>query len=249
MLAIFQKEITSFFSSLIGYISITVYLVVTGLFLFILHSVFFGLDFNFFDYGYASMDNFFVLSPYVFLFLIPAVTMRLFSEEKKAGTLEIISTRPITEIQIILGKYFAALLLVIIAILPTLLYYYSIYHLALPAGNVDVGAIRGSYIGLIFLSAVFVSIGLFASALTDNQIVAFILAAFFCFVFYLAFNALSGLGLLGGKADDIIQQVGIQYHYASLSRGVVDSRDVIYFLSLIIVFLLSTKVALESRKW
>ena len=249
MLTIFRKEFTAFFSSIIGYIAVTVYLTVTGLFLFILHDVFFGLNFNFFDYGYSSLDTFFALSPYIFLFLIPAVTMRLFSEEKKAGTIEIIATRPITELQIILGKYFAALLLAIIALLPTLLYYFTIYQLASPVGNLDVGAIRGSYLGLILLSAVFVSIGLFASAITDNQIVAFIIAAFFCFVFYLAFNALSGLGLLGGKADDIIQQIGIQYHYASISRGVVDSRDVIYFLSLIVIFILSTKAALESRKW
>jgi ABC-2 type transport system permease protein len=186
---------------------------------------------------------------YSLVLLIPAVTMRLFSEEKKAGTIEIVATRPVTDLQIILGKYLAALLLVVIALLPTLLYYYTIYQLASPVGNLDVGAIRGSYIGLLLLSAVFVSIGLFASSLTDNQIVAFIIAAFFCFVFYLAFNALSGLGLFGGKGDDIIQQIGIQYHYASISRGVVDSRDVIYFLSLIVIFILSTKAALESRKW
>src|SRR5207249_1247894 len=155
----------------------------------------------------------------------------------------------ITELQIILGKYFAALLLVVIALLPTLLYYYTIYHLAIPVGNIDVGATWGSYIGLCLLSAVFIAIGIFASAITDNQIVAFILAAFLCFVFYLAFNALSGLSLFGGKADDIIQQLGIQYHYESISRGVVDTRDVIYFLSLIIIFILGTKTVVESRKW
>lgn len=242
MLTIFQKELTSFFSSLIGYIAIAVFLILIGLVMWVFPN-------NELDFGYANLDILFTSAPMVFMLLIPAVTMRLFSEEKKAGTIEIVATRPVTDLQIILGKYLAALLLVIIALLPTLLYYYTIYQLASPVGNLDVGAIRGSYIGLVLLSAVFISIGLFASSLTDNQIVAFIIASFLCFVFYLAFNALSGLGLFGGKADGIIQQIGIQYHYVSISRGVVDSRDVIYFLSLIVIFILSTKAALESRKW
>jgi len=242
MLTIFRKELTAFFSSLIGYIAIAVFLILIGLVMWVFPN-------NAFDFGYANLDILFTNAPMVFMLLIPAVTMRLFSEEKKAGTLEIISTRPITELQIILGKYFAALVLVIIALLPTFLYYYTIYQLATPVGNIDAGAIRGSYIGLCLLSATFISIGVFASALTDNQIVAFILAAFLCFVFYLAFNALSGLDLVGGKVNDIIQSIGIQYHYESISRGVVDSRDVIYFLSLIVIFILCTKTALESRKW
>jgi ABC-2 type transport system permease protein len=242
MLTIFQKELTAFFSSLIGYIAIAVFLILIGLIMWIFPN-------NIFDFGFANLDILFDNAPLVFMLLIPALTMRLFSEEKKAGTLEIVATRPVTELQIILGKYFAALLLVVIALLPTLLYYYTIYQLATPIGNVDAGAIRGSYIGLCLLSSAFVAIGLFASALTDNQIVAFILAAFLCFVFYLAFNALSGLELFGGRTSDIIQSVGIQYHYESISRGVVDSRDVIYFLSLIVIFILCTKTALESRKW
>jgi ABC-2 type transport system permease protein len=242
MIAIFQKELTSFFSSLIGYIAIAVFLILIGLIMWVFPN-------NALDFGYANLDILFDNAPLVFMLLIPAVTMRLFSEEKKAGTLEIVSTRPITELEVILGKYFAALLLVTVALIPTLLYYYSISQLASPVGNLDVGAIRGSYIGLFLLSAVFVSIGLFASALTDNQIVAFILAAFLSFIFYMAFNALSGLGFFGGKANDIIQQIGIQYHYASISRGIVDSRDVIYFISLIVIFILSTKTALDSRKW
>jgi len=242
MLAILQRELTSFFSSLIGYIAIAVFLVLIGLVMWVFPN-------NVFDFGYANLDLLFTNAPMVFMLLIPAVTMRLFSEEKKSGTLEIVATRPITELQIILGKYFAAFILVLIALIPTLLYYYTVYQLAVPVGNVDIGAIRGSYIGLCLLSAAFISIGLFASALTDNQIVAFILAAFLCFIFYLGFNALSGLGLFGGKADEIIQQIGIQYHYASISRGVVDSRDAIYFLSVIVIFILCTKTALESRKW
>ncbi len=242
MLAIFKKELSSFFSSLIGYIAISVFLILIGLIMWVFPN-------NAFDFGYANLDILFTNAPLVFMLLIPAVTMRLFSEEKRAGTLEIVSTRPVTELQIILGKYCAALVLVIIALLPTLLYYYTISQLAVPAGNIDVGAIRGSYIGLILLSATFIAIGLFASALTDNQIVAFILAAFLCFVWYLAFNAFSGLDLFGGRINDIIQSIGIQYHYQSISRGVVDSRDVFYFLSLITIFILSTKTTLESRKW
>jgi ABC-2 type transport system permease protein len=242
MLTIFQKELTAFFSSLIGYIAIAVFLILIGLIMWVFPD-------NVFDFGYANLDILFENAPLVFMLLIPAVTMRLFSEEKRAGTLEIVATRPVPELQIILGKYLAALVLVIIALLPTLIYFYTVYQLATPVGNVDGGAIWGSYIGLCLLSAGFISIGLFASALTDNQIVAFVLAAFLCFVFYLSFNALSGLDFFGGRTSDIIQSIGIQYHYESISRGVVDSRDVIYFLSLIVVFILCTKTVLESRKW
>ncbi|HYV94164.1 MAG TPA: gliding motility-associated ABC transporter permease subunit GldF [Chitinophagales bacterium] len=242
MLTIFRKELTAFFSSLIGYIAIAVFLILIGLIMWVFPN-------NVLDFGYANLDILFDNAPLVFMLLIPAITMRLFAEEKKSGTLEIIATRPLTELQIILGKYFAAFVLVIIALLPTLLYYYTVYMLAVPLGNIDTGAINGSYLGLCLLSAAFIAIGLFASAITDNQIVAFILAAFLCFAWYLAFYAVSGLGLFAGKADAIIQQIGMQFHYASISRGVVDSRDVIYFLSLIVIFILCTKTALESRKW
>jgi ABC-2 type transport system permease protein len=184
------------------------------------------------------------------MLLIPAVTMRMFSEEKKSGTLEILATRPVSETQIILGKYLAAVCLVIFSLLPTLIYYFTISILGSPPGNLDTGATWGSYIGLLLLGSSFVAIGLFSSSITDNQIVAFILGAFICFVCYLAFDALSGLGLFGGKGDYIIQSIGIQHHYESISRGVLDlSRDVIYFLSVILIFTLCTKTALESRKW
>jgi ABC-2 type transport system permease protein len=196
---------------------------------------------NALDFGYANLDILFDNAPIVFMLLIPAITMRMFSEEKKAGTLEILVTRPVTELQIILGKYFAAASLVIISLLPTLIYYFTIYKLAQPEGNIDSGATWGSYIGLVLLSAAFISIGLFASSITDNQIVAFILGAFICFIAYLAFNALSGLGLFGGKWDDIIESIGMQYHYESISRGIVDSRDLFYFLSVIILFIVCTK--------
>lgn len=242
MLAIFRKELTSFFSSLIGYIAIAVFLILIGLIMWVFQN-------NALDNGYANLDLLFDNAPMVFMLLIPAVTMRLFSEEKKSGTLEILATRPVTELQIILGKYFAAVCLVVISLIPTLLYYFTIYKLGATPGNLDSGATWGSYIGLVLLSSSFVSIGLFASSITDNQIVAFILAAFLCFVAYVSFNALSGLGLFGGTVDDIIESIGIQYHYNSISRGVVDSRDVLYFLSLIVIFILSTKTCLESRKW
>ena len=242
MIAIFSREITSFFSSLMGYISIAVFLVLIGLIMWVFPS-------NALDFGYANLDVLFDNAPLVFMLLIPAVTMRMFSEEKKSGTLEIVVTRPVTELQIILGKYLAAVSLVLLALLPTFLYYYTIYWLGSPVGNLDSGATWGSYIGLLLLSASFISIGIFSSSITDSQIVAFILAAFLCFVCYTGFSALGQLGWLSGQTGDLIQSVGIQYHYESISRGVVDSRDVIYFLSLITIFLMLTKTTLESRKW
>jgi ABC-2 type transport system permease protein len=243
MITIFRKEITSFFSSLIGYIAIAVFLILIGLIMWIFQN-------NALNNGYANLDILFENAPIVFMLLIPAVTMRMFSEEKKTGTLEILATRPVSETEIILGKYLAAVCLIIFSLIPTLLYYFTIYRFGSPPGNLDTGATWGSYIGLLLLGSSFVAIGLFASSITDNQIVAFILGSFICFVCYLAFDGLSDLGLLGGKGDTIIQSIGIRYHYESISRGVLDlSRDVIYFLSVILIFILCTKTALESRKW
>lgn len=242
MIAIFRKELTTFFSSLIGYIAIAVFLIIMALIMWVFPN-------NALANGYANLDILFDNAPLVFMLLIPAVTMRMFSEEKKTGTIELLATRPLTELQIVLGKFFAALCLVLFSLLPTLIYYYSIYSLGSPAGNLDSGATCGSYIGLVMISAAFISIGLFSSSITDNQIVAFVLAAFLSFVALLSFDALSGLGLFGGKVDNIIQSIGMLYHYDSISRGVVDSRDVIYFFSVVVVFVLCTKTALESRKW
>ena len=243
MLTIFQKEINSFLSSLTGYITLVVFLLITGLFLWIFP------DTSILNYGYAGLDYFFTLAPWVFMFLIPAITMRAFSEEIRSGTIEILATRPITDIQIVLGKYFAALLLVAFAILPTFLYYLTVYMLGQPPGNVDSGAIWGSYIGLLLLGGSFVAIGIFASSLTDNPIVAFLLAVFLCFFFFVAFDYLSKLNVFYAKIDDIIEQIGINAHYLSISRGVVDTRDVVYFGSFIAIFILMTKTSLESRKW
>ncbi len=182
------------------------------------------------------------------MFLVPAITMRLFSEERKSGTIELLLTRPLTEMQIVFAKYVAGVILVIISLLPTMVYYYSVSDLATPIGNVDTGAIWGSYIGLLFLGGGFVAIGLFASSLTDNQVVAFIIAMFLCFTCYLGFESISTL-LPPGMLSTLIYNAGINAHYISMSRGVIDSRDVIYFISIVTLFLFLTRTVLESRKW
>lgn len=243
MLSIFKKEINLFFSSLIGYIAIAVFLLATGLFLWVFP------DTNLLDFGYSNLDGFFGMAPWVFMFLIPAITMRSFSEEIKSGTIELLSTKPLTDLQIILGKYFAALSIVLLSLLPTLIYFYTVWTLGSPVGNIDTGATWGSYIGLLMLGAVFVAIGIFASSVTDNQIIAFIAGMFLCFFFYIAFDYLSKIGIFIGKIDDIIQLIGINAHYVFISKGVLDTRDVIYFLTIIIAFILLTKTVLQSKKW
>lgn len=242
MLTIFRKELSSFLSSLIAYITIAVFLLVVGLFVWIFP------DTSIIDYGFATLDSLFNIAPWVFMFLIPAITMRSFSEEKKSGTIELLVTRPITDLQIILGKYFAGLVLVLFSILPTIIYYYSIYQLGSVKGNIDGGAVFGSYIGLLLLGGCFVAVGLFASAISDNQIVAFIIAVFISFICFAGFDSFSALSLFG-RVDTLIAGFGINDHYKSISRGVMDSRDVLYFLSFISLFVLMTKTALESRKW
>jgi ABC-2 type transport system permease protein len=175
--------------------------------------------------------------------------MRSFAEEINTGTIELLSTRPVTEMQIILGKYFAALALVLISIIPTFIYFYTIYQLASPVGNVDTGGILGSYFGLFFLGAVFVAIGIFCSSVTSNQIVAFIVGVFLCFFIYMAFDYISQFGVFVGKNDYVVESLGLGAHYNSMGKGVIDSRDVIYFLSIISLFILFTRTALSSRRW
>ncbi len=243
MLTLFIKEINGFLNSLIGYIVMIVFLLVTGLFLWV-----FQMEFKVFDFGFAGLEGLFVLAPFVFLFLIPAITMRSFADEKKSGTLELLMTQPLTDLQVILAKYFAGVVLVIISLLPTLIYYFSVYRLGLPPGNLDSGGIWGSYIGLFFLGASFVSIGIFASSLTDNQIVSFILALFISFLLYMGFEFVYDF-VFSGKAGLIIKSLGLNAHYTSMSRGVVDTRDLIYFVSVTAIFILMTKLTLESRKW
>jgi len=242
MYVILKKEIRSFLSSLIAYVVIAVFLVAIGLFMWVLP------EYNIFDMGYANMDTLFGMAPWVFVFLISAITMRSFSEEKKSGTIEILTTKPITDTQIILGKFFAGVILVLFSLLPTLLYFYTVYQLGTPVGNIDIGATWGSYIGLFFLASSFVAIGIFASVITDNQIVSFIVSMFLCYSFYALFDMFANFNLLG-SFDSVVASLGIKAHYDSMSRGVVDSRDLLYFLSLIVSFLWATKTIFGSRKW
>jgi ABC-2 type transport system permease protein len=242
MFTLFLKEINAFLSSLIGYIVVTVFLLINGLFLWVV-----PMEFNVLDYGYAGIDGLFMLAPFVFLFLIPAITMRSFSDEKRTGTIELLMTKPLSDLQIVLAKYFAGLVLVLMSLLPTFVYFVSVYRLGMPPGNMDMGGTWGSYIGLLFLGAGFVAIGLFCSSITDNQIVSFIVSVFLCGFIYIGFDFFSFD--VFGRFDLFIQQLGINAHYVSMSRGVIDTRDVLYFLSLITLFILLTKMSLEKRKW
>ena len=243
MYTLFKREISNFLSSLIGYIVITVFLLINGLFLWV-----FPLDYNILENGYANLDGLFLLAPFVFLFLIPAITMRSFAEEKRSGTIELLMTKPITDLQVILAKFLAGVTLVVFSLLPTLIYYISVYRLGSTPGNLDSGGTWGSYIGLLFLGSAFVSIGLFSSTITDNQIVSFIVSLFLCGFVYIGFELIYQLSFFG-HFDLFVQSLGINAHYASMSRGVIDTRDVIYFLSLMTIFILLSKISLESRKW
>lgn len=243
MFAIFRKEINSFFSSLIGYIVIGVFLLIVGLFLFVFP------DTSLIDYGYASLTPFFTLAPNVLLFLIPAICMRAFAEERQTGAIELLVTRPLSDFAIVMGKWLACLTLVVIALLPTLLYYYSVYQLGEPVGNIDAGGTIGSYLGLLLLSMAFVGIGLFSSSLTTNQIVSFLLALALTFWCYFGFDYLASLPVFYGNGDALIASMGMQEHFRSLGRGLIDSRDVIYFLSITAFFILLTVMSLERRKW
>jgi ABC-2 type transport system permease protein len=243
MIALLKKEIATYLSSLIGYVVIAVFLLITGLFLWIFQG-----EFNILDSGFSSIEPLFFISPWVFMFLIPAITMRSFAEEKRSGTIELLFTRPLTDLQIISAKYLAGLLLVIIAILPTLVYYITVYKLGSPVGNIDSGGTWGSYIGLLFLAAGYIAIGIFASSITNNQIVSFLFAAMMCFFMYTGFSSLASFELFGSLDNKIIK-LGIQDHYNAMSRGLIDTRDVVYFIALIAIFLILTRTVLRGRKW
>ena len=243
MLTLFIKELNSFLSSLIGYIVIVVFLLINSLFLWV-----FNNDLNILNFGYAALDGLFMVAPFVFLFLIPAITMRSLKKKKKSGTMELLLTKPLSDLQIISAKYFAGLLLVLFSLLPTLLFFISVYWLGFPVGNMDIGATWGSYIGLLLLGAAFVAIGIFCSSLTDKQVLAFVLSVFLCGFFYVGFDFIYSFDLFG-KIDLFIKSLGMNAHYISLSRGVVDTRDIIYFLSIIVLFVLLTKISVEKRKW
>jgi len=242
MFTLFRKEVNGYLSSLVAYITIGIFLLVMSLFLWVFP------ESSILEYGYAGLDSLFNTAPYIFMFMIPALTMRALSEERKEGTFELLATRPLTDWQIILGKYFATLVVVLFALLPTLVYYYTVYDLGVTRGNVDTGAVIGSYIGLFLLGAAFVAIGIFASSLTKNQIIAFAIGVFLCFFAFIGFESLSRLLSLQ-SVDAFIASLGINEHYQSISRGVLDTRDLIYFLSLTSLFLVITKTILGGRKW
>ncbi|WP_109832714.1 gliding motility-associated ABC transporter permease subunit GldF [Reichenbachiella versicolor] len=242
MLAVFLKEFNGFLNSLIAYIVIGVFLTSLGLLMWVFP------DSSILEYGYSDMSTLFNLGPYVFMFLIPAITMKFFAEEKRTGTAELLFTKPITYFQVILGKYFAGLALVILAILPTLLSFYSVYVLGNPVGNLDIPGTAGSYLGLILVGAAFVAIGVFASAITENQVVSFVIAVFLSFLFFSGFDSLSTIDVWGNMAL-YLNHLGMLSHYSSLSRGLIDLADVIYFISVATVMLLFTKLILDARKW
>ena len=243
MFAIFRKEISGFFSSLTGYIVILVFLLINSLFMWV-----FPGEWNIFDSGYAGLDTLFFLSPWVFLFLIPAVTMRMIAEEKRLGTIELIYSRPITERGIIWGKYLASILLVLLALLPGLIYYISVYLLGESPGNLDRGGTLGAFIGLFFLASAYASAGIFASSITENQVVAFILAVFICFFLFMGFDSFAYLPGLK-KVDEFVIRLGINEHYKSVSRGVIDIKDAVYFIAVVLIFNEATRLVLLSRKW
>ncbi|MEI9933827.1 MAG: gliding motility-associated ABC transporter permease subunit GldF [Ferruginibacter sp.] len=233
MWSICKKELHQFFSNLTGYIAITLFLLVNGIFLFVLK------DSNIFDFGYATLDRFFELAPWILIFLVPAITMRTLAEEFKTGTFEILQTKPLTKWQVVMGKYFSVLIVLIFVIVPTFIYILTIKKLGTEAG-IDGGGITGSYIGLFLLTAVFSAIGLCCSSFTNNAVISFLISAFTCLILYFGFNAISKLPVFQGNADYYIEMLGIDFHYRSVSRGVLDSRDVIYFISLIALFLFVT---------
>jgi ABC-2 type transport system permease protein len=234
MFSIFKKEIRSFFSNATGYIVIGIFLFLTSLFLWVIPG-----EYNIIDAGYANVDGLFYLAPWLFLFLCPAITMRLFAEEKQTGTWELLVTKPLSKFQIVLGKFFAGWLLVCIALLPTILDYFTVSQLAEPIGNVDSGAFWGSFIGLIFLAAVYVAIGTFCSSLSQNQIISFIIAVVLSFFFYYGFDLLASI-VNSSQFIQAFESLGIHSHYNSMSRGVIDSRDVLYFIVLSASFLTAT---------
>jgi ABC-2 type transport system permease protein len=239
MWSICKKEFRQFFSSLTGIIAISVFLLLNGLLLFVFP------DTNIFDFGYASLEKFFDLAPWVLLLLIPSVTMRALSEEFRSGTYEILQTRPLSHWQIVSGKFFGCLLVVIAALVPTVIYVVSISSLS--ATGLDTGAILGSYLGLFLLAAVFTAIGICCSSVTSNAVIAFIVSAFACFILYSGFEAISRIPALAAGPDYYIEMMGIDFHYRSISRGVIDSRNMVYFLSLLVLFLFFTRQNLVRR--
>jgi ABC-2 type transport system permease protein len=242
MWSVYKKEFAVLLNSLIAYLAIAVFLLFIGIFMWVLPSS------SVLDYGYADLETLFSFGPIAFLLLIPAITMRAFAEEKKEGTIELLLTKPITDTAIIIGKYIATCTVVALSLLPTSLYYFSVYQLGDPIGNIDSAAVLSSYIGLFLLGCVYVSIGIMTSALSSNQIVSFLLALILCYLFYNGFSHLASLDMWKGAAN-VLYYFGLDYHYLALSKGVVDIRNVFYFFTVVIFSLSITKLTLESRKW
>jgi len=236
MFAILKKEIISFFASPIGYLVIGIFLITNGLFIWV-----FKGEFNIWDYGFADLSGYYFIAPWIFIFLIPAITMKSFSEEKKQGTLELLLTKPITNWQLVLGKFLGAFTLIILALLPTLLYIYTVYQLGNPIGNIDLGSAFGAYAGLLGIAMIYCAVGIFTSALSNNQIVSFILAVFVCFLMYYSFEALSDITSIS------IENFGIKAHFNSISKGIIDSRNIMYFFSVSFLFLYFTKLTLTKK--
>lgn len=242
MLTLYFKEVRNFFSSLMGYIVVAVFTIACSLFMWV-----FPGELNILDAGYATMDTFFLMAPWVFLFLVPAITMRMFSEEYKSGTIELLLVRPLSSLEIVLAKYLASVSLVLLSLLPAGISFLSVYLLGNPPGNMDMGGTWGSFIGLFFLAAIYGSIGLLCSTFTDNQIIGFLLSLVLSFFIYIGFESISGL-FHDPRTQELIRYLGINEHYKSMSRGVIDSRDVIYYLGVIILFILGTKMVVDHRK-
>ncbi len=242
MRSIFIKEISSFFSSVVGYVAVIVFLIACGLFLWVLPD-------GIMDNGYATLDQFFTMAPWVLLFLIPAITMRSFSDEFRGGTIEWLRTKPLTDLDIIIGKYLASLALVVFALLPTLIYVYTIGNLSMVDHNLDSGGIIGSYVGLLLLAASFAAVGILCSSLSSNQVVGFLISVLACMFLYTGFAAISKLPAFEQGIDYYLGMIGMSFHYNSISRGVVDTRDLVYFLSIIILFISLTRLSINSRNW
>lgn len=243
MYAIFIKELNSFFSSLTGLIAAVVFLVINGLFLWV-----FPGEFNVLDSGYSTLDTLFIIAPWVFLFLVPAIAMRTFAEEKRTGTIELLLTRPITDIHLILGKYFAVIVLVIFILVPSFVFFISVFLLGNPVGNIDIGGTWGSYIGLFFLASAYAAVSVFASSLSSNHIVSFIVGMIISFFLFIGLESIASLHIFKG-VQHIIVSMGINEHYRSMSRGVIDTRDIVYFFTLSAIFLMATRAVIQSRKW
>ena len=240
MWMICKKEWNQFFSNLTGYIALIVFLLLNGLIFFVFPNT------SLLDFGYASLEGFFGLAPWVLLFLIPTITMRSFADEYKTGTFELLKTLPVTPSQIVWGKFFGALLIVLLALVPTTVYAFSLQRLS-AQGGIDAGASTGSYIGLFLLGSVFTSVGLCASSFTNNTVVAFIAGAFVCLLLYTGFEALGSLPVFAQGNDYYVEMLGIDFHYKSISKGVIDIRDLVYFFAVIVFFMAITKRNLQKK--